>query len=584
MTFFGARAAWVPLCAVALAAALLLSRVRAQQPAGEIPAPTIRVNTRLVLVDVVVTDKTGKAIKDLKPEDFILEESGKMQKITAFSAPLEATKVSALPVLPPGIFSNEPEFRAPGGPITVFVLDAANTPFRDQAYGRLQMLKYVADQNKSARRTAILALTDRLQLVQDFTSDPRLLAEALRRYKPQEPVLSGAGPPAISSAGAGALTGSAISQSLAAAQDLVGEFQSIQISYAMDRRTETTLGAMRSLARVLGGMPGRKEVIWLTAAFPFDLIPEDRNISEAEVQYLQSGVRQRPLSDIANGSIAQTERTSHLEEIRATAAQMSSAQIALYPVDVRGLASGMEVNFNDLPSRQSLDTSGRAMVRMSDMASDQEAMRAIATETGGKVYVNQNEIKDGIAIALADNDASYTLGYSPEDKKCSGKFRAIKVKVNREGVQARHRKGYFAFDPAQAKDRKPDQELAEALRSDVPATLVAFKAQVKPGEKGKVRVVFLVDARTLTAEDVSGGKKLNVTFYVASVGADGKIGNTHTTKVDQAFKPDIYEQIVQKGVMTPLDVDLQPDAKELRLAVRDERTGNVGTVDAPLEQ
>jgi VWFA-related protein len=588
MTFFPARAPSVPLGTVALGAVLSLSPLSAQQPEGEIPAPTIRVNTRLVLVDVVVTDKKGQAIKDLKPEDFVLEESGKKQKIAAFSAPAEGSKSPALPTLPPGIYSNEPEFRAPGGPITVFVLDAANTPFRDQAYGRLQMLKYVAEQNKSAQRTAIFALTDRLQVVQDFTSDPQLLAQALKRYKPQEPVLSGGGPPAISAAGADSFSigskTSAISLNLVAAQDILSEFQSIQISYAMDRRTETTLAAMRSLARVLGGMPGRKEVIWLTAAFPFDLIPEDRNISEAELQYLQSGVGQRTLSDIANGSIAQTERRSYLEEIRITAAQMSSAQIALYPVDVRGLGSGTEVNFSDLPSRQSLDFSGRAIVRMSDAASDQEAMRAIATETGGKVYVNQNEIKDGIAIALADNDASYTLGYYPEDKKWSGKFRTIKVKVSREGAQVRHRKGYFALDPAQAKQPRPDQELAEALRSNVPATLVAFKAQVKPGDKGKVRVVFLVDARTLTAEDVSGGKKLNVTFYAAPVGADGKIGSTRTTKVDQAFKPDIYEQIVQKGMMTPLDVDLPPNAREVRLAVRDERTGNVGTIDAPLAQ
>lgn len=107
---------------------------------------------------------------------------------------------------------------------------------------------------------------------------------------------------------------------------------------------------------------------------------------------------------------------------------------------------------------------------------------------------------------------------------------------------------------------------------------------MKPGEKGKVRVVFLVDANTLTAEDVSGGKKFNVSFYAAPVGADGKISGTRSLKVDQAFKPEIYEQILKQGMMTPLDVDLPANAKEMRLAVRDERTGNVGTIDAPLTQ
>jgi VWFA-related protein len=586
MTMCNARTRALLLLLVLLASGGNVARLRAQQAESGIPAPTIRVNTRMVLVDVVVTDKKAEPIKDLKAEDFLIEENGKKQKIVAFTTPQQIAKSPSHSGLPPGIYSNEPEYRAPGGPITVFVLDAANTPFRDQAYGRLQMLKYVEEQSKSLSRTAIFTLTDGLRLVQDFTSDPKMLGEALKRYKPQEPALSGGGSPAISTAvgTTGGRPGGALGSALLMANDAVSDFQSIQLSYLLDRRTEATLEAMRALARVLGGMPGRKEVIWLTAAFPFDLIPEDRNISEAEAQYLQNSVRQRSLSDIAGGSVAETLRTAHWEDIRKAAAQMSTAQIAMYPIDVRGLASGLEVSFNDLANRQSMDTSARAMVRMSDVASDQETMRAIASETGGKVYVNQNEIKEGITIALADNAASYTIGYYPEDKKWNGKYRTIKIKVNRDATQARYRKGYFAVDPSEVKDRRPDQELAEALRDALPATLVAFKAQVKPEEKGKVRVVFLVDAHTLTAQDVSGGKKFNVSFYAAPVGADGKISGTRSLKVDQAFKPEIYEQILKQGMMTPLDVDLPADAKEVRLAVRDERTGNVGTIDALLTQ
>jgi VWFA-related protein len=560
-------------------------RLAAQQAESSVPAPTIRANTRMVLVDAVVTDKKGQPISDLKVEDFVVEENGKKQKIAAFTAPDQIAKNQSSPSLPPGIYSNQPEYRAPGGPVTVFVLDAANTPFHDQAYGRLQMLKYVEEQSRSMPRTAIFTLTDGLHAIQDFTDDPLLLKEALKRYRPQEPLLSGGGPPPVSTmAGPTVGPGAAVQAAIATADSAVTGFRSIQLSYLLDRRTETTLEGMRSLARVLGGMPGRKEVIWLTAAFPFDLIPEDRDISEAEADYLLHGIQQRSLANIAGGALAERQRTAHWEEIRKAAVQMSAAQIAVYPIDVRGLASGMEVTFNDLANRQRMDTSATAVVRMSDMASDQETMRAIAAETGGKVYVNQNEINDGIAIALADNTSSYTIGYYPENKKWDGKYRSIKIKMNRDGTQARYRKGYFALDPIETKDRKPDQDLAEALRDPVAATLVGFKAQVKPGEKGKVRVVFLVDAHTLTAEDVSGGKKFNVSFYAAAVGADGKISGTRSLKVDQSFKPEIYEQILKQGMMTPLDVDLPPNAKEVRLAVRDERTGNVGTIDAPLTQ
>jgi hypothetical protein len=68
------------------------------------------------------------------------------------------------------------------------------------------------------------------------------------------------------------------------------------------------------------------------------------------------------------------------------------------------------------------------------------------------------------------------------------------------------------------------------------------------------------------------------------VSADGKVGGTRSLKVDPAFKSEIYEQILQQGMMTPLDLDLPANAKEVRLGVQDERTGNVGTIDPPLTQ
>jgi len=573
-----ASAAFAALIFLAFVAIAI--RLGAQQAGPEIPVPTIRVNTRLVLVDVVVTDKQGKPILGLKPDDFVVEESGKKQKIATFTTPEDAARAATPPPLPPGIYSNSPEYRSPGGPITVFVIDAANTPFRDQAYGRLQMLKYVQEQSSSHQRMAIYTLTNGLHLVQDFSSDPNVLTAALKRYKPQEPILGPAGPALVSTTAGDA---GASATAIAAAVDEINGFNAIQIGYQLDRRTETTLEAMRGLARTLGGMPGRKEVIWLTAAFPFDLVPEDRNISEAEAALLQQGVHQTGLGTQASGSMAETTRLAHREEIRDAAAMMSAAQIALYPVDVRGLASGMELTFQDAGNRQPL-VSATAQIKMSDMASDQETMRVLATETGGKAYVNQNEIKEGIAIALADNGAAYTLGYYPEDKKWNGKYRSLKVKVNHEGAQVRHRKGYFAVDQTQMKDRKPDQELSEALRDGISATLVSFKAQVKPPDKGKVHVAFLVDAHSLTATDGSSGKKkLNVDLFSAIYNADGKILTSASTKVAQEFPPDVYQQILQQGMLVPMDVDAQPgNNNQIRLAVRDNSTGNLGTINAPL--
>ncbi len=547
---------------------------------GEVPVPTIRVSTHLVLVDVVVTDKQGKPVSGLHAEDFVIQEKGKTQKVAFFSQPAELLK-QPVPQLPPGIYSNKPEYRSPGGSLVVLLLDAANTPFKDQSYARQQMLKFVREEYKPGQRTAIFTLTNSLSVLQDFTSDPSVLQNALQKYRPTAQEMANAAAPRAPSTSSDGGGGSQV-----AAQgmvDVMRSFQSIQLSYVLDRRVETTAAAMRGLARILGGIPGRKSVIWVTAGFPFSLIPENRDVSAAELGESLPTINQLGLSTRAGGSMAGVDRQSHAQEIREASAQLASAQIAIYPIDARGLMSGMEATIDDLPGRQLDSMSDTAFVRMSDATASQEIMREIARETGGVAYVNQNEIREGVVIAMADSSASYTLGYYPEDKKWDGKYRPIKVKLNRDGLESRYRRGYFAIDPATLKDRNPEQGAVEALQDRAPDTLVTFSAQVKPAAAGKLGVDFLVDARTLSTEDVSGGnKKFNVVLYAAVFSPDGKMLGNQSLKVDQAFDVATYNQIVQKGMLLHMDLNVPAGKNELRMAVRDNRTGNTGTLSAPI--
>ncbi len=571
------------LAILMFASAMILNRVVAQEPNSGIPSPTVRVNTRMVLVDVVVIDKQGKPVTGLKPQDFVIEENGKKQQIAAFTTPEDASKVPAPLPLAPGIYSNKPEYRSEGGPVTVLLLDAANTPFRDQAYARWQMLKYVQEQLKPDQRVAVFTLTNQLRMLQDFTTDPNLLKAALQKIKPREQDMQSAVPPPLSTAiGTGA--DPALTTTLAMMSGEAQAFQSIQVSYELDRRVGVTLDAMRGLARVLGGMPGRKQVVWLTATFPFDLIPENRNVTEAELAEALPDIHQTGLNTHAAGALAETQRHAHTEEIREASAQLSAAQVAIYPVDVRGLMSGMEMEREDSANRQLMDLSQRAGTRMSDVASSQETMREIAAETGGKVYVNQNEIKAGVDLVMADNNASYTLGYYPENKKWDGKFRTIKVKLDKDGTQLRARRGYYAIDPATIKDRDSDQQIAEAWQTGVPATLVTFSARVKPTDKGKVGVDFLVDAHSLTVKDSGGKKKFDVDLYSAMFSAEGKMLSNHSQKIAQEFPDNVYQQIMQQGMLVHMDLD-PPQGKnnQVRLAVRDNATGHIGTLNAAWE-
>jgi hypothetical protein len=92
-----------------------------------------------------------------------------------------------------------------------------------------------------------------------------------------------------------------------------------------------------------------------------------------------------------------------------------------------------------------------------------------------------------------------------------------------------------------------------------------------------------VDAHTLTAEDSGGSKKMNVNLY-ATVWGNGKNLGSHSIKVDKAFDTATYQQIVDHGMMVPIDIDIPAGGKELRLAVLDNKTGFIGTVSGPLGQ
>jgi len=538
----------------------------------------------MVVVDVVVTDKQGKPITGLRPEDFVVEENGKTQKISTFATPGENT--AAGQPLPPGIYSNRPQYRSPGGPVTAMLLDALNTPYSDQGYARRQMLSFVQQQYKPGQRMGVFSLTGSLNVLQDFTSDPDILYAALQRYKP-EPQKFAAGGPQTSAAAGEATTGSTVAAmsaatppahvadasgprgtgagtSMAIAEAAVAAFAGAQVFYDENRRAVMTLDALNSLGRILGGLPGRKNIIWVTGNLPFSLVPENRTMTDTELEETLPSLDTRRVGQHAAGSLAATFRQAHADEIRELAARLATAQVAIYPVDARGLS-------------------------ISTAQDSQETMREMARETGGRAYVNQNEIKVGVERAFEDTSAAYTLGYYPENKKYDGKYRQIKVKVKRDGVDVQNRRGYMAIDPTQTKGYNPSQEVASALSDAAPSTLVAFSARVQPpsankAAKDKVGVDFLVDASTLSTEDASGGKKLNVAFYAAVYSPAGKMLSNRSMKVDQAFDANTYQQLLQHGLLLHMDLDPQQGTNQVHLAVQDVRTGLVGSLEAPMPQ
>ena len=555
--------------------AIISSPLPAQSPqeAEQVAGLSIRVSSRLVLVDVVVTDKHGQPVLGLKPTDFTVTEKGKPQKISVFTPPNQPSANPPARTLAPGVYSNRPEYRAPGGrPPTVILLDAANTPLAEQTNARTQMLKWVIDEYRPGDRVAIFALSSKLVLLSDFTDDPQVLLSVLRQYVAQKSALNSTpSTPDVGAKNTGRGSG-------AAYQLMVGDFalgHQAELQRVAGHRADITAAAMRSLVRILGGIPGRKNIVWLTAGFPFTLATHatgqeatgskwsgDQLAAIQDPSTLQEVQVNAATGDGFETGLDAGQQRLYADKIRDIAAQFASSQIAIYPVDVTGLLPGAEQGSFDR----------------------QQTMKDIAKETGGQAFVNQNDLHRGVELALADQAASYTVGYYPEDKKWDGGYRTISVKVNHEGVEVRHRRGYFALDPAKENEKLFAQDLSDAIEDKISATQIPFYAKVSSVEKGKTRVDFMVDGDALSAEDSGKGKHLNLNFEVAIFAPDGKQISNRVMQVDKVLPLETYQQIMQQGLSVHIDVDTPPGRNVAWIAVRDNHNGYVGTLQASIGQ
>jgi VWFA-related protein len=542
----------------------------AQQPAYETSA-VLKVKSRLVVVDVVARDGKGVPVTDLKQEDFTVLEDGKEQKLRIFSFQHPDDSVATAPPQAPAnamnVVDNLPHVQA-GRALNVILLDALNTSRLNQLSMREAMIKFL-ETLPANEPIAVYLLSDRLRLLQDFTTDPALLKDVVRSFRGKSsPLLT------ISTDGspiAPVLPG--VAQSLPpqmAAQ--IRAFQDQTTVDTTDQRVQATLVALNMLSRTLSGYPGRKNLIWLSETFPFDVM----------------------LANVSGR--ASLNSRNYSPEIARTGNMLSDSQVAIYPLDARGLAgSGIfnvanEVNQNGATLRGSM---GSQMDRESDdrMASH-GTMNDLADRTGGRAFYNRNDLDGAVRDSITDGSTYYTLGYYPENKDWNGGFRNIQVKLRRGGVRLRYRIGYFAVDTAafaKLNPKRQDEDFDDALSLNVPvSTALPFQALVMPPSaktENKVIVNYHVDPHALSFETSNDGLQavnMECAVRVFPKKNPDKPVATEAQKMGGALNPDAYAKIM-KGFFPCRDsLTLQPGDYLLRLGVRDNVTGLIGTANASL--
>ena len=375
--------------------------------------PTFRSNVRLVNVTVVAHDSSGRPVMNLTAGDFQVFEDGKEEKIEVFAIDTDRPVQTATaapqpaPALATNIFTNRQKTRDGGG-VTVVLFDRLNSSWEDQKRARDQILKLLAKAQPRDRIALYVLESDTVTVLHDFTSDASRLIAVLNKYLGTTSIeLAGSEDKASDFTRTGLAALDADTEAwLKQTQDMVSE-------QFLRRRGQLTTDALEGIANHLAGIPGRKNLVWVSAAFPF-VIPQ---------------VHSAPLvMDVAVN--------------RATRA-INTADVAVYPVDIRGLMPALNPTTSTATT-----TKGAApapvFTTMARVSENQDTMQTIADATGGRAFLNNNDIGGSIRRAIDDSRVAYVLGYRSSRPDNDNRFRNITVKVNRGGVELRYRKGYLA--------------------------------------------------------------------------------------------------------------------------------------------
>jgi VWFA-related protein len=506
-----------PLCVLSIA---LLGLGNATAGQNDV----LRINTRLVEVDVVVRG-AGGPITNLSKEDFTVADNGKTQRVDVFSVSTEERSKAkdTLPPLASGVVSNRTGREVPHN-ATVILFDRLNTADQFQRDGRKHLISYL----KSTTRedfTAIYVLGDGLKLVQDFTNDAdRLLRAATKMEVGDLPgVENRTVPEIVQSTAVGRATRRDVRIAVA------------EVQQSVLQRTDPTEDAIELIARHLNALPGRKSLIWMSAA----------------------GI---PLS-ISSGS-SRDGRESQLGHITRV---LSNANIAVYPVDLRGLQADPPRGRRGMPSTPPPDV----MLRLAD-------------ETGGRAFYFNNDLAGSIRTAISDAEVTYTLGFYPSDDAFDGKFHKLEVKVARANVQVLHRAGYFAINEQAPDEKERRSIIAELMSSPLDASRIGLQASVQPDKTNAkaFRLLLRIDPADLRLEMRNDRWNGIVDVAVRVEPTKEKTVQVHTYTIDLAEAD--FREALARGLGLADTVITDRSIDRVRVVVQDRATGFAGSLSLPV--
>ena len=525
------------------------------------------ISTQLVVEDVMIKSKDGNPISGLKASDFTVTEDGKPQDIKVFefqklqdeavampetlktrtpeSAKADATAPAPAAPKPPvvkPVTTNEIAPEKPGDikykdkRLMVMFFDMTSMPIADQMRAQSAAIKFLHTQMTPSDLMAIMTFSNDVNVVEDFTDDRDQLEKDIKKLTIGE----GQGFDETVSDDSSSDTGAAFQQ-----DDT--EFNIFN--------TDRQLSALETAVKMLGSLNEKKALV-----------------------YFASGMTRNGMDNQA--------------QLQATINAAIRSNVSFYPIDARGLVAQAPLGdaTKGSPGSSAMYSGSSARASTSNFQGQQETLYTLATDTGGKALLDNNDLSMGIVQAQKDISSYYIIGYYSKNEALDGKFRRIKIALKESALTSKiakldYRQGYFAgkvFAKFTSSDK--ERQLSEALMLADPITEIDLAMEIDyfrlARDRYFVPVVAKIPGSELEAAQKGGAETARIEFIGQIKDEKGKVVQNVRDSADVKLKGEAAGQLAKHPLVYPTGFTLPPGKYDLKFLVRDNETGKMGTYEA----
>lgn len=426
----------------------------------------IKVQSRLVLVDMIATDDQGRFVADLRPDEIRISEDGRERGITSFEL------LGAEPAALARQLAGNP---APAAGVTLtFVLDLNSIGPAHLPQVKEAIVRFVRSGVRPGDRLMLAVHTSRSVIVQPPTADAAKFLQALDRVQ---------------------AAGEQVSRLLRFGEELeilVLQMKSADLDPQMVCRNAASFGrqfimeeeeqvraaysALAGLVAEIGGLPGRKSVLFYSAGYrlKIGLVIQEILIRHFGGVALGHGdTTTLQIKSMLGAMESVTRLESYLQKMIEEA---NRARVSFYAVDARALIAHDDGRFRRAgPLAEEL--------WREETGQPQNLLRGLASGTGGRWFFNSNDLALGIEGVYSDSSRYYELGYVPAGDPMPGRLHRIALEVTRPGVRLRYRQSYFEPEPYD-----PEMRVVENAFK-FPELFADFPLEVQIGGQGTWRKI-----------------------------------------------------------------------------------------------